>query len=95
MRKIDQLRVRVRVTVRSGLTVLTMHVPVPQNKVDFQTISIPEGLSSPNAEGGIFTIDYNGIIHVDVKREDQSHGLVFQSDIKNGGKQSPSNNPRF
>jgi len=56
--------------------------------IDYDTNTISydpkRGLSSPNAEGGIFTIDYNGIIHVDVKREDQSHGLVFQSDIKNG-----------
>lgn len=53
---------------------------------DTNTISYDpkRGLSSPNSEGGIFTIDYDGIIHVDVKREDKSHNLIFQSDIKNG-----------
>lgn len=56
--------------------------------VDYDTNTISydpkKGLSGPNAEGGIFTLDYDGIVHVDVRREDQSHELVFQSDIKNG-----------
>lgn len=56
--------------------------------IDYDTNTISydpkNGLSSPNAEGGIFTIDYDGIIHVDVTRTDKSHGIVFSSDIKNG-----------
>jgi len=55
--------------------------------IDYDTNTISydpkNGLSSPNAVGGIFTVDYNGIIHVDVKRNDNSHSLILQSDIKN------------
>jgi hypothetical protein len=56
--------------------------------IDYDTNTISydpkRGLSKPNAEGGIFTIDYDGIIHVDVKRRSNEHGLVFQSNIKEG-----------
>lgn len=56
--------------------------------IDYDTNTISydpkNALSSPNAENGIFTIDYNGQIHVDVDRDDKTHSLVFQSDIKNG-----------
>jgi hypothetical protein len=56
--------------------------------IDYDTNTISydpkNGLSSPNSEGSTFTIDYDGIIHVDVNRSDQSHGLVLTSDIKNG-----------
>jgi hypothetical protein len=56
--------------------------------IDYDTNTISydpkKGLSKPNAEGGIFTIDYDGIIHVDVKRNSGQHKLIFQSNIKNG-----------
>ncbi len=56
--------------------------------IDYDTNTISydpkNGLSSPNAEGGIFTIDYNGTVHIDVRRHDNSHSLVLQSNIKNG-----------
>lgn len=41
------------------------------------------GLSSPNAEGSIITIDYDGILLCDVKSKD-GRKLVFNSDTKKG-----------
>lgn len=56
--------------------------------IDYDTNTISydpkRGLSKPNAESGIFTIDYDGIIHVDVKRNNDTNKLVLQSDISNG-----------
>lgn len=56
--------------------------------VDYDTNTISydpkKGLSKPNADNAVFTIDYNGTIHVDVKRNDQSRDLVLQSNIRNG-----------
>ena len=56
--------------------------------VDYDTNTISydpkNGLKSPNSEGSVFTVDYNGILHVDVQRTDNSRGLTLRSDIKNG-----------
>jgi len=56
--------------------------------VDYDTNTIsydPEkGLSSPNALGSLFTVDYNGIIHADIRRNDKSKNMVFTSDITKG-----------
>ena len=53
---------------------------------DTNTISYDpkNGITRPNAEKGIFTIDYNGTIHIDVSRDDNSHGITLTSNVKSG-----------
>lgn len=58
--------------------------------VDYDTNTISydpkNGIVSPNASGSIFTIDYNGIIHIDIHNEAKDRGLTLQSDITKGNK---------
>lgn len=55
--------------------------------MDYDTNTITydpkNGLSDPNASGSIITIDYDGIVTVDVNNDRGRH-LVFDSDIKQG-----------
>lgn len=53
---------------------------------DTNTIShdIKNGLSSPTSSNSMITTNYDGTLLVDVVRNDQSRGLIFESDIKSG-----------
>ena len=55
--------------------------------VDYDTNTITydpkTGLSNPNAQGSIITIDYNGDLYADVVNSD-GRKLIFRSDIKAG-----------
>lgn len=56
--------------------------------VDYDTNTISydpkNGIVGPNASGSIFTIDYDGVIHVDVNNFEKNRSLKLVSDIKNG-----------
>lgn len=56
--------------------------------VDYDTNTISydpkNGLASANAEGSIFTIDYEGIIHIDILNSTLNRNLILTSDIKTG-----------
>lgn len=54
--------------------------------IDYDTNTISydpkHGLTKPNTKKGVFTTDYNGIIHLDMKRDDESRNLIFEADMK-------------
>lgn len=54
--------------------------------VDYDTNTISyepkNGFVSPNATGSLFTIDYNGTIHIDVRNNEMHRVLNVQSNIK-------------
>jgi hypothetical protein len=56
--------------------------------VDYDTDTISydtqNGLRSPNSQKTVVTVDYTGTLFVDVKRKDNSRGLEFSANIKNG-----------
>ncbi len=56
--------------------------------IDYDTNTIgytpKKGLVSANATTSFLTIDYDGIVYADVKKDDGSRKLIFQSDIKRG-----------
>lgn len=56
--------------------------------IDYDTNTISydpkSGFRKPNVETGVFTIDYNGIIQLDMQKDDGSHGLVLTSDVTKG-----------
>ncbi len=56
--------------------------------VDYDTNTISfdnkHGLSSPNSEQSIITIDHHGRLYVDIKRKDKSREIIFDTDIEDG-----------
>lgn len=59
--------------------------------IDYDTNSISHdskhGLRSPNAKSAVITVDYNGLIYVDVKNDQNHRELVVTSDVKNSSYQ--------
>ena len=77
------LRVEFYIIAKNNLTGMLSWIIVDY---DTNTISYDQksGFSQPNSEGSLFTVDYDGIAHVDVKQTDSDRSLEFISDIKNG-----------
>ncbi|MEI6054009.1 MAG: hypothetical protein WCQ49_01435 [Candidatus Saccharibacteria bacterium] len=53
---------------------------------DTNTISYDDknGLSSPNSSQSIMTIDHRGDLYVDIKRNDKSNELIFNTNVETG-----------
>ncbi len=56
--------------------------------VDYDTNTISfdskNGLSSPNSEQSVITINHRGRLYVDVKRKDKSRELIYNTNIEDG-----------
>lgn len=55
--------------------------------IDYDTNTISydpkNGIKTPNSSDGVYTIDFNGVIHADVSRDDSPMELVYSSNTKN------------